>query len=127
VNIPYRSEYFDGVFDIECIYANNLADSKKIISEIRRVLKAGGHLFSRTFMTGTEGDGKGKRVGDEPHTYLDIKDSVLHHGYGVVRFTDESEILNLYSGFRSVEYDYLIRSDRNRRHEIREWLITCHK
>lgn len=127
MNLPYPDEYFDGVFDIECVYANTLADSKKIISEVHRVLKPGGHFFSRTFMTGSEGDGKGKPVGDEPHTYVDIEDSVIQEGYGVVRFTDESEIHNLYLGFKSIEYDYLIRSDRNRRHEIREWLITCHK
>ena len=127
VHLPYPDDFFDGIFDIECICANTKADSKKIIAEVRRVLKPAGHFFSRTFMTGSEGDGKGEPVGGEPHSYTDIKDSVIQDGHGVLRFTDESEIQDLYSGFKSVAYDYLIRSDRNRQYEIREWLITCHK
>lgn len=40
--LPYDDASFDSVIDIECLYANSLADTKKIISEIHRVLRPGG-------------------------------------------------------------------------------------
>jgi len=125
--LPYPSGSFDCVLDIECIYANALPDTRRIIGEVHRVLAPGGKFFSKTFMTGTYGDGNGSRVGDEPHTYTAIERGALHGEYGLIRFTAEEEIQDLYGAFSRVEYDYLIRSDKNRGHEVREWLIVCEK
>ena len=127
MQLPYEDQSIDAVYELECVYANSLKDSKKIISEIHRVLKPGGMFFSKTFSTGSDGDGRGTLVENEPHTYIDITDSVIHDGYGIIRFTAEEEIPQLYGVFSSIEYEYIVRSDNNRNHEIREWLITCKK
>jgi ubiquinone/menaquinone biosynthesis C-methylase UbiE len=125
--IPFPDNFFDAVIDIECIYANTLKDSKIIMGEIDRVLKPGGIFFSKTFMTGTYGDGKGERVPDEPHTYKNLKEGALRQGYGIIRFTSEDDIKDLYSRFDIASIDYLVQSRNNRRYEIKEWLIECKK
>ncbi len=125
--LPFEDASFDCVLDIECIYANTLADSRRIIAEVHRVLKPGGLLFSKAFMTGTYGDGRGPKLPGEPHTYQEIKEGGFHQGYGVIRLTAEEEIPELFGAFGQVDYEYLIRSVDSRRHEIKEWLITCRK
>jgi len=127
VRLPYPDVFFDGVLDIECIYANSKKDSHRIIKEIFRVLKPGGAFFSKTFMTGSCGDGEEKTIEGEPHTYAGIPNNAMHIDRGVVRFTAEDEIPELYGSFSAIEYDYVIRSDNNRKQEIKEWLITCRK
>jgi len=125
IQLAYPNEYFDGVLDIECIYANSKKDSKRIIGEIFRVLKPGGYFFSKSFMTIAQENEIGRRVDGEPHTFVNIKDSTAHSGRGIVRFTAEEEIPELYGIFPSIEYDYVIRSDNNKKHENKECLITC--
>lgn len=110
VHLPYPDASFDGVLDIECIYANAPDDAKRIIAEVHRVLKPEGRFFSKTFMAAASD-----------------KDNPLPANRGVVRLTEEKEIPALYGVFGSIEYDYLIRSEKNRRHQIKEWLITCRK
>ena len=89
------------------------------------MLKPGGLFFSITFSTGLPGSGT--PVDGEPHTYRDFTGGPLHEGYGIVRLTAEEEISDLYGVFDDIEYDYVIRSDGNRKIEVREWLITCRK
>lgn len=127
MEMPYPDGSFNCVIDVECIYANSLKDSRRIIREVHRVLEPGGTFFSKAFMTGTYGDGNGTLMDGEPHTFVDIREGALHRGYGIIRFTAEEEILDLYGVFAKVEYDRLIRSDKNRQYEVREWLITCRK
>ena len=126
MNLPYPNEFFDGVFELECIYSNNFNDSKKIISEIYRVLKGNGLFFSKTFSTGSDGDGKNTYI-DPNFSHIDIKDQVLLNDGGVVRYTSELDIAELHSIFTDIQYEYLVRSDSNRKKEFREWLITCRK
>jgi SAM-dependent methyltransferase len=123
--LPFPDVHFDAVIDIECLYANTKTDTRTILAEIHRVLKQGGFFFSMTFMTGLPGGGT--PIEGEPNTFTDYTGGPLHEGYGVVRLTAEEDIPDLYSIFDSVEYDHVIRSDRNRETEIREWLIFCRK
>jgi ubiquinone/menaquinone biosynthesis C-methylase UbiE len=104
-----------------------MKDSKKIIDEIFRVLKPNGKFFSKTFMTGTYGDGKGEKVNGELNTYYDLKEGALKRGYGIIRFSSEDDVKHLYSKFEIVSIDYLIQSRNNRQYEIKEWLIECVK
>ncbi len=108
MHLPFDDNYFDGVLDVECVYANTLQDARVILGEIKRVLKPGGLFFSKTFMAG-------------------MQESSLRSGYGVIRFTAEEEIKDLYGGFDIISVDHLLRSEGNRRHEIKEWLIIGRK
>jgi len=127
MTLPYPDGQFDCVLDIECLYANSMKDSKKIMNEIKRVLKPGGLFLSKTFMVGTYGDGKGKLLAGEPRTYTELSEGALHKGYGIVRFTAEEDIKELYSELEIIAVDHLIRSDKDRKFEVKEWLITCKK
>jgi SAM-dependent methyltransferase len=125
--LPYDDASFDSVIDIECLYANSLADTKKIISEIHRVLRPGGSFFSITYMDGLSGEETATYLEGEPHTFTSFPDGPLHKEYGISRVTPEESINSLYDKFSSIEYDYVVRSDLNRSKVLKEWLITCRK
>ena len=127
LNLPYADNFFDCVLDIECIYANSYKDSELIMQEIKRVLVPDGLFFSKTFMSGTYGDGNGEKLQGEANTYLNIEKGGFNQGYGIIRLTSEEEISKLYGVFQVKNVDYIIRSDNNRAHEIKEWLIVCQK
>jgi SAM-dependent methyltransferase len=125
--LPYENEFFDGVVDIECIYTNDLHDSLVILQEIRRVLKPGGLFYSRTFMIGTAGEATATAKEGEPRTYLRIHEGPLSHFKGLQRFSSDGDIKSLYGLFTMESLDHLIRTDRNRSYEIREYMICCRK
>ncbi len=125
MQLPYDDGKFDGVIDIECLYSNSKKDSKIIIEEIKRVLKPGAFFFSITFMTGTYGDGKGTPLPDEPNTYIELNEGAFKKGYGIIRFTSEQDLKEIYSAIGVHQIDYYIRSEKNRSYEIKEWAITC--
>jgi len=127
MDLPYSDASFDCVLDIECVYANTFADSRHILGEAHRVLKPGGLLFSKTFMTGITGESTGRRMEGEDNTFLEIPDGPFNKGYGIIRLTAEEEIPSLYGHFSELSVDHVIRSDHNRAKEVREWLITCVK
>ena len=125
--LPYADDSFDCVIDVECIYANVLADSRTIIAEARRVLKPGGLFFSKTFMTGTSGEDTGTRMGNEPNTFLAIPDGPFNSGYGIIRLTAEEEIPDLFGCFHELSVDWVIRSDHGGTKKVGEWLISGRK
>ncbi len=127
ISLPFEDDSFDCVVDNECIYANSYEDSRKIMAEIHRVLKPKGKFFSKTFMTGTYGDKNGKRLEGEQNTYLELYEGALKKGYGIIRFTEEKEIKALYKNFNIVSIDYVVRSERDRKYEVKEWIIVCSK
>jgi SAM-dependent methyltransferase len=124
-SLPYEDNFFDAVIDIECIYTNSLADTKKIFSEIIRVLKPEGKFYSKAFMVGMAGDGKGSESTGEKNTYRNIREGPLSNFSGTQRFISKEDIHTLYSPFRIDSIDYVIRSHNNGQHEIREHLICC--
>ncbi len=127
IKIPFSNNFFDAVIDIECIYANNLESTSKIINEVYRVLKNNGYFFSKTFMTGMSGSDSGIRLEGEENTFLKIDNSPLHNQYGIIRLTSEEEIPKIYGKFQNLNWDYIYRTDNNKKDKIGEWLITCSK
>lgn len=126
-NLPYDSEMFDAVMDVECIYANDLKSSKIILGEVHRVLKPKGLFFSRTFATGCSGEGSGPQLEGEKNTYEYLTEGPFNSGYGIFRFTEESEIPKLYGQFRDLSWELMTRTTGNRSQVIREWVIEGHK
>ena len=122
MSLPYDTGYFDMVLDIECIYANTMADSRVIVAEIFRVLKPNGYFLTKTFMTGTYGDGINPTLTGEPNTYVEMTEGACRHGYGVVRLSSREDILDLHSAFEVLSLDYVIRSERSGGYEVKEWV-----
>jgi len=124
IELPYPNSHFDCVIDIESLYANTFTKSNYVMAEICRVLKPGGVLFSMTFKDGCHGDGSGKRI--EPHTFEEVTEGPLA-GRGIIRFSPESAIHQLYALFDDLNLEYSIRSTNNMTHEIAQWVISCRK
>ncbi len=127
LKLPFENETFDCVLDIECIYANSFDDSKKIMSQIHRVLKYDGIFFSKMFATGITGEETAKPISGERNTYSEMPDSPLNSDYGLVRLIDESDIASLLQDFHNIQYDYVIRSIAQRQQVLKEWIIQCQK
>lgn len=83
-NLPYNNEFFDGVIDSAVIYANKIEQIPDLLSEIHRVLKNGGKIFSTgLFNMDTTGFGTGENLGN--NTYRELTEGCLAHR-GTVHF-----------------------------------------
>ena len=127
IRLPFDDNTFDLVVDVECIYANNLADSYSIVGECVRVMVPGGHFFSKTFMSNLSGAETAESISGEPLTFTNMPDSPLHGEYGIIRLTSEEQIPQIYGSLESVVWDSVIRTDQNRKLTIGEWLVSGRK
>lgn len=121
VKLPYECDSFDAVIDNEALYCNGFEAACTIYSEILRVLKPGGLLYSRTFASGSWGDGTGECIGRS--SWL-CSDGPLA-GKGLSRFTAEDEIPILLNGFEMCSLEVLSWTMDSQQQRISEWLITA--
>ena len=84
LELPYEEEYFDCVIDNAVVYANTYANINLMYSNIYRILKTDGKLFSVVFATETTGYKTGKEI--EKNTYSDIQEGALA-GRGITGIT----------------------------------------
>ena len=127
MNLKFEDNSFECVIDMECLCANSIKDSLIILDEVYRVLKFNGKFFSRTFMTGSEGYGKGEKLECEENTYTDSFQGTETKGCGIIRFTSEEEIYELYNKFIIENIDYRILTKDSQQILVKEWLIVCSK
>jgi ubiquinone/menaquinone biosynthesis C-methylase UbiE len=125
MDLPYKDGTFDLVIDSECVYANDLTDSKKMLAEVKRVLNKGGRFYSRTF---SEKMFIGDDYTEVGHMeYNNIKKGPLADK-GFVRLIDKKGIDDLYGGFfRILSCDTLDYTIDSRASIISEYLIDCIK
>lgn len=125
VDLPYDDDFFDAVIDSECIYCNNIINTKKILSEIKRVLKPYGKFYSRTFTNNLFiGDNYTKTAENE---FTDITEGPLA-GKGFVRLTPKEEIENIYGAFFRINtVDEIFWTLNNQQIKISEWIIISEK
>ncbi|AWE06397.1 class I SAM-dependent methyltransferase [Lysinibacillus sp. 2017] len=121
--LPYEGDFFDAVIDNEAIYVNSFEDSKKIFSEVHRVLKPNGKVFSKTFATGSWGDQTGTNVG---YNEWIVAEGPLK-GTGNCRFSSEEDIQELLLGFKLEGIEYQKVSYGNLEHEVKEWIVVAKK
>ena len=124
INLPFETNYFDGIIDVECIYCNNWENTEIILQEIQRTLKTKGLFYSRTFA-------EDMFVGDakcvEKNEYNDIPEGPLK-GKGFVRLSNEESIRNLYGKyFNILSIDKLKYTINNGKNTISEYIIICRK
>jgi SAM-dependent methyltransferase len=123
-SLPWPDGAFDAVLDVVCLACNTEAETAAIVSEIERVLKPGGLHFSITPKAGCWGDGDGRRL---DATTLEQVAEGPFAGLGKTRFATAESLRRLYSGFRDLCLEHVLRSAAEGRHEIAHWLLTCRK
>jgi SAM-dependent methyltransferase len=105
----FPDDSFDLVVDVFALCCNPSATIRAASAEIRRVLKPGGALYTKTFGPKTTGaDGPGERMADG--TYTKVENGPLAP-LGVVRFSDETDLRDLHAGFASARFDNILRTD----------------
>ena len=124
VDLPYASESFDAVVDVESLYANSLADIRTSIGEIWRTLKPGGRFFGKLFGSATSGSTSGEQI--EPGTYRKPQYGPCI-GNELAHFFSRDEFEPLFSEFSDLDIDHICRTDGNGKIEIFEWLVIATK
>lgn len=123
--IPYSDSFFDCVIDNECLYCNSLENTKKILEEIKRVMKTGGLFYSRTFNNDMYTGRTQTKISD--FEYDEISDGPFANK-GFTRLIDGDGIKKLYGQFfHIVSIDRLISTINNQETVISEWIIICQK
>lgn len=125
LDLPFEDSFFDCVVDVGCFCCNSVEDTRRILTETRRVLKDGGSHFS--FMTPTN-----KCWGAESPKEIDAwttKDPIVgpYQGCGTVRFSDLELMLDLYRDFKAVNVEESTRTTDGRQHLISVWCLTSVK
>jgi len=123
-SLPWSDEAFDAVIDIACLACNDEAESRRIVGEIRRVLKPGAAHFSLTPKAGCWGDGPGERL--DQTTLLQVREGPFA-GLGKTRFATRCSLRALYAQFRELSLEYVVRSAEQGTREVSHWLVTCRR
>ncbi len=120
--LPYENKKFDLVIDNECLSCNSISNSKKIILEIKRVLKTDGLFYSRTFSTDTWGYKTGQHI--DKNSFLPSEGPLFKKG--LIRFTDKKDLDLLYSNnFELISIEKIQRTMMNQQQKISEWIIEA--
>jgi ubiquinone/menaquinone biosynthesis C-methylase UbiE len=101
-SLPYENNFFDGVICHFVIQHGKIADIKKAVSEIYRVLRNGGILYLSVISTEHSEYSTGEEI--EPNTRINIDaiDGKEPHHY----FT-ENEMKNLFSNFEILKLNHV--------------------
>jgi 2-polyprenyl-3-methyl-5-hydroxy-6-metoxy-1,4-benzoquinol methylase len=125
VKLPYLSDFFDSVIDVECIYANDLENTNKILGEVARVLKSNGLFYSRTLSDQIYAGLSRTVCGYK--SFKDVSDGPLE-GKGFVRVMDENDIKSIYGQFFNIKsIDKLEYTRENGSIKISEFIIIANK
>lgn len=123
-SLPWADDSFDAVIDVEALYANLMAEIKISIAEVRRALKPGGLFFGKMFGAQTTGSDSGEMI--EPGTCATPKIGPCA-GNEIAHFFTSEEIKDIFSGFRDLCIDQVVRTDHNGRIQIFEWIVSARK
>jgi tellurite methyltransferase len=117
-SLPYPSGYFDYVLAWNVIYHGDLAVVTRVISEITRVLKAGG-LFQGTMLSKRNAEVKvGRLIAFNTYLNDDLEDKSHPHFY-----CDAGELTGLFTG-----YELWTLSDREHTREgSHHWHMMAQK
>uniref|UniRef100_UPI0040498FBC class I SAM-dependent methyltransferase n=1 Tax=Flavobacterium sp. TaxID=239 RepID=UPI0040498FBC len=125
VNLPYDDNMFDAVIDVECIYSNDILNSKKILNEVYRVLKKDGLFYSRTMSDSIYIGKSREELGIKQ--YNNISDGPLA-GRGFVRLMSKDDIKVIYGEkFNIMSIDKLEYTIENENIFISEFIIISKK
>ncbi len=121
LDLPFNEGAFDSVTSVHFLDHLILSDRRRAVSEIDRVLRAGGIVVGRFFSVDDMRSGKGEQI--EQSTYL--------RGNGVINhYFREDEILDLFAGYEALSIDPVLKStkfsdDKTHRSYITAELRKC--
>jgi SAM-dependent methyltransferase len=122
--LPWADETFDVVIDVFALYANMRSVIDDTVSEIHRVLKPQGRVYSKLWGRNCTGYGEGVRV--EDGTYDEIPRGVCCD-MGVSHFVDADDIRDIFSAFAVDAIDTLQRTEQNGAINIEDYMCQCTK
>ncbi|MGB4114929.1 MAG: class I SAM-dependent methyltransferase [Polaromonas sp.] len=118
-NLPWPEAHFDVVVDVFALYANTLDVISQALSEIDRVLKSGGLLYTKLWGTHTTGFGQGLAL--EPGTFDAIRTGPCA-SMGVTHFFTREEIKTVFGKFfQPIAVDLVLREDSTATQQIEEF------
>jgi SAM-dependent methyltransferase len=123
--LPFETDSFDCVLDIESIYANTTDGVRECIKEAHRVLKKNGVFFSMAFSTDCSNFGTGTKL--EEHTYTDIPYG--SPSTGVAHYFDEPELKEVIenTGFALETFEKKNVTRNNQSDVISQWMVYAKK
>lgn len=123
--LPYQDQMFDAVVDSACLYNNSIEKTKKILSEIKRVLKPEGLFFSQTFADDTY---KGENF--EQLSALEFTDATdgPFANSGLFRLSNRTSMGELYGCyFTLLSCDKLLQQLDKTGITISHWIVVSQK
>ena len=124
VKLPFEDQIFDCIIDYECLYSSNEQNTILILSEISRLLKDDGSLYSRSFSTDMF---IGKERDANKFEFNNITKGPLS-GKGFVRLKNKERNHNLYSKYFAIlSIDKLDYTQYDGIQKISEYIIVCQK
>ncbi|MFO8034512.1 MAG: class I SAM-dependent methyltransferase [Candidatus Bipolaricaulota bacterium] len=114
--LPYRDGFFDGVVCVFTIYHGTLAQVRKAVAEIRRVLRPGGAALITFKSRESYRFGCGRQI--EPNTFAPDEgdDAGTPHHY-----SDRGEVEELLSGFSVLRLFHL---QQGAKEHLSAWWVT---
>lgn len=109
IKLDYPNEFFDCVVDITALQHNKIENLKQVFSEISRVLKPNGKIFSMMVSKKT-------KFNEKTNPF---------NGRGYYHFFDKEEVLDLFSNFKNIEIEMSERTDRG--NFISHYIVTGEK
>lgn len=115
--MPFEDDSFEVIIADLCLHYFDEADTKAIVSEIRRILVPGGHLIFRvnSFKDVAHGAGQGPEV--EKHVFE-------MEGKEIKRFFDEADIRHFFGDF---EFEFLNEEIMTRYQKSKPLFKVCAK
>lgn len=120
--IPYPDGFFDAIIECAALQHNTRGQIKYIISEMRRILKPGGRVFSWCKAKEDSLYRQGEKI--EPNTFY-LKKSV--ETPTIIHFFDKKEITSLWREFKNLEIEYTERTADGLERKISHYLVTALK
>ncbi|HXU06836.1 MAG TPA: class I SAM-dependent methyltransferase [Polyangia bacterium] len=124
IQLPWKDQTFDAVVETGALCCNRFAMVKRVVSEVKRVLKPGGLFCSANFTDSSWGYGVGRQV--EPGGFADITEGPLV-GKGFILFMGRAQVDELFSDFRDVSVERLGYTVENQKQLIDLWIVTARK
>jgi SAM-dependent methyltransferase len=125
IQLPWDDGVFDAVVDNACLCNNTFENSRLIIEEVHRVLKAGGWLHSVNFTDRCSDYGRGPAV--EPGGFASRSGDGPLAGDYFTRFAGRAQVDDLYRPFAEVAVDTESRTEQGGKHVVESWVVTCRK